>query len=139
MPKKNKQIGGGVAAPTPPQGKKTVPTGYKNYGQYRSEQVHTRNAARKAEKTYTRPKAKNPKVRYKAGQLTDSSLRDRTISRFNRLKAMGVTVPGVSQKDLDSGAGARRVKRALRYQRNKKKSLSIPPKPGPRNRLHGRI
>jgi hypothetical protein len=36
----------------------------------------------------------------------------------------------VSQKDLDTGAGARRVKRALRYQRNKKKSLSIPPKPG---------
>jgi hypothetical protein len=128
MPKKNKQIGGGIAAPAP-QGKKTVPTGYKNYGQFRSEQVHTRNAVRKAEKTYTRP-AKKPKRRYGVKELTDSGVRDRTISRFNRLKAMGVTVPGVSQKDLDTGAGARRVKRALRYQRNKKKSLSIPPKPG---------
>lgn len=54
-----------------------------------------------------------PKPRYGAGQLVDAGTRDRTISRFNRLKAQGIKVPGVSQKDLDTGLGARRVKQAL--------------------------
>lgn len=71
---------------------------------------------------YKRPSNKKP--RFKAGQTTDSGTRDRTISRYNRLKAMGVN-PGLSQKQLDSGAGARKVKRLLRKQRAKKTTYSI--------------
>lgn len=58
-----------------------------------------------------------PKPRYGRNELVDHATRDRTISRWNRLRAMGVKVPGVSQKNIDTGLGARRVKEALRNQR----------------------
>ena len=111
--------------PASPRGKKSVPAGYKNYGQFRSEQVKARNQARRTTTTspsYSRPAGK---PRFKAKELTDSGTRDRTISRFNRLKAMGVKVRGVSQASLDTGAGARRVKRALRKAREGRTKYSI--------------
>ena len=45
------------------RGKKVVPAGYKNYGQYRSEQAHLANAERAAARPTTRKKPKKTKVR----------------------------------------------------------------------------
>jgi hypothetical protein len=104
MPKKTATIG-----------QKTVPPGYKNYGQYRSEQVHARNALRKTpSEVYSRPKKQ--KRRFKANQSVDNSTYNRTL---NRLDALDKIPKGLAD-DKITGADARRVKRALRKQRDKK-------------------
>jgi hypothetical protein len=53
------------------------------------------------------------KPRFGAKELVDSGTRDRTISRWNRLQAKGIKVPGVTQKNIDTGLAARRVKQTL--------------------------
>ena len=69
--------------------------------------------ASNAQTTASKAQTKRPTTyRYGRKALTDSGVRDRTISRYNRLKAKGIN-PGVSQAQLDTGFGARKVKRRL--------------------------
>jgi hypothetical protein len=60
---------------------------------------------------------RSKKPKYGRNELTDAGTRDRTISRWNRLQAKGIKVKGVTQKNLDTGFGARAVKEALARQR----------------------
>lgn len=75
-------------------GPKVVPPGVKNYGQLRSQQVHERNAARKAVRVNTisgKPLPKPPKPRFGANELVDRGTAQRTMSRIRRL---GPKAPG---------------------------------------------
>lgn len=66
-------------------------------------------------------KGKPKPNRFGNKELTDSGTRNRSISRFNRLKALGIN-PGVTQAQIDKGGGARKLKRLLRDARTKFKS-----------------
>jgi hypothetical protein len=141
-------IGGGVAAPTPnsnaaQSGKKMVPAGFKNYGQFRKTQVHSRNAARKAAKLasgvakkYKRPK----KGRYGDTQTVDSATAKRTLARMKRTGfSAGIdTSDGISGAEARAARSAAHAKRvgitapnAGQYNRRRKRpTYSIPPRPG---------
>lgn len=65
--------------------------------------------------------------RFKNKQLIDSGTRERTIRRYNTLKAAGVDLSGISQRDLDTGAGARKIKAIKRRRRDARVTYSAGP------------
>jgi hypothetical protein len=110
-------VGGGIAAP---KGKKVVPAGYKNYGQFRSEQVHQRNALRK--QTNVRFKRPAKKQRFGKNETVSSAVAQRSGAR---LAALGGSVKGVDGSDGYTGAEARKIKDARRRQKASKLRYSI--------------
>lgn len=87
-------VGAQRSANAAPAGPKVVPPGVKNFGQLRSQQVHERNAARKAVRVNTIEGIKPPKPakpRFGANELVDRGTAQRTMSRIRRL---GPKAPG---------------------------------------------
>jgi hypothetical protein len=72
---------------------------------------------------YVRSRKKLKKRRFGAKQSVDNATYNRTL---NRLSALDSLPKGVNENDKITGSEARKVKRALRRQKNSRTRYSVP-------------